>query len=116
MFSDKFSEGKLKDLRDSFPLDHPTELDDHDLLDDSDLEDVEDDEGLITKTPKAASENRRSPLRNPMFGSGFTSPFLQQTSQLGSVGGMSSIRPAQSVDPGTHLGKVVVLRDTSFVT
>ena len=116
MFSDKFSEGKLKDLRDFFPLDHPTELDDHDLLDDSDLEDVEDGEGLITETPKTALEDRRSPLRNPTLSSGFTSPFLQSISQLGSVGGVSSIRPTQSVDPGTHLGKVVVLRDISFVT
>jgi hypothetical protein len=116
VLSDAFSEGKLKDLRSSFPLDQPTELDVHDFLDDSDLEDVEDDTKLTINIPETASEGPRSPLKSPVFGSGFTSPFSPQISRLGSMGGMSSICATRSLDPSTHLGKVVVLRDISFVT
>jgi len=89
VLSDTFSEGKLKDLRSSFPLDQPTELDDYDFLDDSDLEDVEDEDDAKppTEMPGATSENRKS-----------------------------SVCATQSMDPGTHFGKVVVLRDISFVT
>ena len=76
MLSDRFSEGKLKDLRSSFPPDQPTELDDHDFLDDNDLEHVEDDAKVTTEIPDVT----------------------------------------WSTDPGTHLGKIVVLRDVSFVT
>ena len=116
VLSDAFSERELKDLRGSFPLDHPTELDDHDFLDDSGLEDVEDGVKLVVKISETASDDRRSSLKSPVFDSGFTPPFLPQISRLGSMGGISSISPTRSMDPGTHLGKVVVLRDISFVT
>ena len=104
MLSDTFSEGKLKDLRGLFPLDQPTELDDHSFLNDNDLEDVDDDAQPTIKIPETTSENRGPPFKSPVLGSGFTSPFSLQVSRLGSM------------DPGTHLGKVVVLRDISFVT
>jgi hypothetical protein len=116
VLSDSFSEGKLKDLRNSFPLDQPTELDDHDFLDDSDLEDVEDDGKPTIKIPETTSESRKSPLKSPVFGSGFTSSFSPQISRLGSMGDTPSNCATQSVDPGNHLGRVVVLRDISFVT
>ena len=116
MLSDGFSEGKLKDLRSSFPLDQPTELDDHNFLDNSGLGDVEDDTKLTIKIPDAPPENRRPPLKSPGFGSGFASLFSPQISRLGSTGSMSPTCATQSMDPGTRLGKIVVLRDVSFVT
>ena len=128
MLSDTFSEGKLKDLRGPFPSDQPTELDDHGFLDDHDLEDVDDDgeAGLTTetphltaKTPEATPEGPRTPSKNPIFGSGFTSLFLPEIEpRLKNTGVVSPIRSTRLVDPGTHLGKgkVVVLRDVSFVT
>jgi hypothetical protein len=112
----EFIEGKPKDLRSPFPPDQPLELDDHDFLDDSDLEEVEGDVKLTIKIPETAPKNLRSPLKSPGFGSGFPSPFSPQISRFGSMGGMSSICAMRSTDPGTHLGKVVVLRDISFVT
>ena len=128
MLSDTFSEGKLKDLRGSFPSDQPTELDDHGFLDDNDLEDVDDDgeAGLTTETPQPTTEEPettpegpKTPSMNPMFGSGFTSVFSPEIKpRLKSTDVVSSTRSTQPVDPGTHLGKgkVVVLRDISFVT
>lgn len=116
MLSDAFSEGELKDLRGCFPLDHPTELDNHDFLDDSDLEDIEDGARPAVRVPETSSEDLRSSLKNPLFGSGFISPLSPQVSRPGSMGGMSSICSSRSVDPGAHLGKVVVLRDVSFMT
>jgi hypothetical protein len=118
VLSDGFSEGKLKDLRSSFPSDQPTELDGHDFLDDSDLEDIEDNAKLTINIPEptASPEQGRSPLKSPVFGSGFSSPFLPQITRLGNISGTTSICRTRSMDPGTHLGKVVVLRDISFVT
>ena len=149
MLSDSFSEGKLKDLRGPFPLDQPTELDPHGFLYDSDLEDVDDDAKPTAEVPETTPENRGSPLKSSIFGTGFVSQFAPQISQSGSEGDKSSIFTAQSegpagsgsssqsvprisqsgsagdkssiftippVDPNTHLGKVVVLRDISFVT
>ena len=117
MLSDTFSEGKLKDLRSSFPLDQPTELDDGDFLDDSDLEDVEDDTKLPIEVPGGASEDRKPPLKSSTLDPVFTSPLLQQISRLGRlVDGMPSACATQPMDPGTHLGKVVVLHDIPFVT
>jgi len=104
VLSDAFSEGKLKDLQDPFPPDQPTELDAHGFLDDDDLENVDDGTQPTIKIPDTASDNRRSQFKNPAFNSGFTSPFPLQISRPGSM------------DPGTHLGKVVVLRDVAFVT
>lgn len=116
MLSGAFSEGKIKDLRSSFPLDQPTELDDHHFLDDGDLEDVEDDAKLPIEIPDATSENRNSPLKGPIFALGFTSTFLPQITRLWGTDSMPSVCATRSMDPGTHLGKVVVLRDISFVT
>ena len=135
MLSDTFSEGKLKDLRGSFPSDQPTELDDHDFLDDNDLEDVDDDpvaepaatipqldaktSHLTAGTPETIPEGPRTPSKNPAFGSGFAStfsPVLELRPE--NTGVASPVLSTRSVDPGTHLGmgKVVVLRDISFVT
>jgi len=114
VLSNMFSEGKLKDLRSPFPLGQPTELDDRDFLDASNLEDVEDDTDI--KIPGAIPENTRSPLDSPVFGSGFTSLFSPHVYQLGSMGSVSPARATQSMDPGTHLGKIVVIYDISFVT
>ena len=119
MFSDTFSEGKLKDLRSSFPLDQPTELDDSDFLDDSDLEDVEDDANPPVEIPGGIPENQKSPLESPILDPVFTSPLLRQISRLAIgrlVDGTPSVCTTQSMDPGTHLGKVVVLHDIPFVT
>lgn len=116
VLSDGFSEGKLKDLRSSFPYDQPTELDGHDFLDDSDLEEIEDDAKLTLNIPEATHEHQRSPLKSPVFGSGFSSPFLPQITRLGNISGTTPTCATRSMDPGTHLGKVVVLRDISFVT
>lgn len=116
MLSDGFSEGKLKDLRSSFPPDQPTELGGHDFLDDSDLEDIEDDAKLTIKIPEVTHDHQRSPLKSPVFGSGFSSPFLPQITRLGNISGTTSICATRSMDPGSHLGKVVVLRDISYVT
>lgn len=116
VLSDGFSEGKLKDLRSSFPSDQPTELDDYDFLDDGDLEDIEDDVKLIINIPEATPENRRSPLKSPGSSSGLSPPLSQQITRLGNTGGMTSICATWSMDPGTHLGKVVVLPDISYVT
>lgn len=114
VLSNGFSEGKLTDLRGSFPSDQPTELDGHDFLDDSDLEEIEDNTKLTISIPETTPEHRTSPFKSPAFGSGFSSPFLPQIAGLGSVGAMTSSRAA--LDPSTYLGKVVVLRDISFVT
>ncbi|KAF9649446.1 hypothetical protein BDM02DRAFT_3113878 [Thelephora ganbajun] len=116
LLSDTFSEGKLKDLGSPFPPDQPTELDGHDFLDDSGLEDVEDDAKLTINIPEATPENWKSSLRSPVPGSGFSPPFSPQISRLGSMGGTSSTCATRSMDPGTHLGKVAVFRDISFVT
>jgi len=120
VLSDTFSEGKLKDLRSSFPLDQPTELDDRDFLDDSDLEDVEDDANPPIEIPGGMSEDQKSPLKSPMLDPVFTSPLLRQISRLaiGRLvdGSAPSVCTTQSMDPGTHLGKVVVLHDIPFVT
>jgi hypothetical protein len=116
VLSDSFSEGKLKDLRSPFPLDQPTELDDHDFLDDSDLEDVEEDGKPAIEFPEATPDSQKSALKSLVFGSGFTSSFSPQISRLGGMGGMSSDHVTQSIDPGDHLGKVIVLHDISFVT
>ena len=101
----------MRDLRASFPLDQPTESDDRDFLDGNDLEDVKDD-----ARPETTSENQMSPLKSPAFVPGLTSPLPPQISRLGSMGNISSICDTPSVDPGNHLGKVVVLRDVPFVT
>jgi len=130
VLSDTFSEGKLKDLRDSFPPDQPTELDDHSFLDDDDLEDVDDDPGPTTKataktqeptakTPGTTPAEPGTPLKGPVFGSGFASAFSPEFEpQLKNAALGSPICSTLSVDTATHLGKgkVVVLRDVSFVT
>ncbi|KAF9781707.1 hypothetical protein BJ322DRAFT_1077750 [Thelephora terrestris] len=116
LLSDGFSEGKLKDLRSPFPLDQPLEWDGHNCLDDSDLEEIEDNENLRVEIPGVTSDNLRSPLKSPVFGSGFCSPFLPQIPELGSTGAVSSICGTRSVGSDTHLGRVAVLRDISFVT
>lgn len=116
MLSDGFSEGKLKDLRSPFPLDQPLELDGQNFLHDSDLEDTEDEEELTVEIPEATADTLRSPLKSPMFGSGFSSPFSPQIPELESMGAVSSICGTRSAGSGTHLGKVAVLRDVSFVT
>ena len=116
MLSDTYSEGKLKDLQSPFPLDQSTELDNRDFLDDSDLEDVEDDTELPVEIPDATSEDPKSSSKNPMFSPGFTSALSPQIPRVGSMDDTSSTGAAQSMDPGTHLGNVVVLRDISFVT
>jgi len=117
VLSDTFSEGKLKDLRDPFPSDQPTELEDHGFLDDTDLEDVDDDMELNNKAPETAPKEPRLPSRDPVFGSGSASTFspdLEPRSE--NAGIVSPIRSTPSVEPGAHLGKVVVLRDVSFTT
>ena len=128
MLSDTFSEGKLKDLRSSFPSDQPTELDDHGFLDDNDLEDVDDDGEAepttetpqpTVRTPDITLEGPRTPSKNPMFGSGFVSVFSPKIEpRLENTALISPNHSTRSVNPGTHLGKgkVVVLRDVSFVT
>ena len=117
VLSDTFSEGKLKDLRDPFPSDQPTELEDHGFLDDNDLEDVEDNAELNTEAPETAPKEPRLPLKDPVFGSGFASTFSPDLEpRPENAGVVSPIRSTSSVGPGTHLGKVVVLRDVSFVT
>jgi hypothetical protein len=115
VLSDGFSEGKLRDLRSPFPPDQPTELDGHDFIDDSDLEDIEDDTKLTINVPDTP-EHRKSPLKSPVFGSGFSSPFSPQITRPGNISGTATICAIGSMDPGTRLGKVVVLRDISFVT
>ena len=128
MLSDTFSEGKLKELQGPFPADQPTELDDHGFLDDDDLEDVDDDgeaelttetPQLTAKTQEATPEGPKTPSKDPMFGSGFASAFSPDFEpRLKNTGVVSPIRSTRLVNPGTHLGKgkVVVLRDVSFVT
>lgn len=116
VLSDSFSEGKLKDLRGPFPPDQPTELDNHDFLHDNDLEEIVDDAQPTTEIPTTTSEGRGSPSKSQIFGSAFASSFSLGVSQLGSSDGKSPVCAAQSLDPGTHLGKVVVLHDISFVT
>ena len=116
VLSDRFSEGKLKDLSSSFPPDQPTELDSHEILDDSDLEDIEEDAKLTISISEATSEYRGSLLKSPIFSTGFSSSFEPQITRLGNIGGTTSICSTRSVGPDTHLGKVVVLRDISFVT
>jgi len=119
VLSDTFSEGKLKDLRGPFPFDQPTELDDRDFLDDSDLEDVEDDANPPIEIPGGTLENQNSPPKSPILDPVFTSPLLRQISRLAIgrlVDGTPSACATQSMDPGTHLGKVVVLHDIPFVT
>ena len=116
VLSDGFCEGKLKDLRSPFPLDQPLELDGQNFLHDSDLEDIEDDEKPTDEIPEATVDTLRSPLKSPVFGSGFSSPFSPQIPELESMGAVSSIRGTRSVVSGTHLGKVAVLRDITFVT
>lgn len=111
MLSDTFSEGKLKDLGGPFPPDQPTELDDRDFLDGGDLEEVEEDGKLTIKIPDITLENRKSPLKSPVLGPRLTSLF-----SFGSMSGVPSACATWSMDPGTRLGKVVVLRDISFVT
>ena len=116
VLSDTFSEGKLKDLRSSFPQGHPTELDDHDFLDDSDLEDVEDNAKSTIQTPEAISDNQKSPLKSPGLDFGIFSSSQPRISWLESMGGTSPMCTTWSVDPDAKLGKVIVLRDISFVT
>ena len=117
VLSDTFSEGKLKDLRDPFPSDQPTELDDHGFLDDNDLEDVDDGAEPTAKTPETTPEQSRMPFNGPVFGSRFTSAFSPELEpRPKNMGVVSPIRSERSVDPGAHLGKVVVLRDVPFVT
>jgi len=126
VLSDTFSEGKLKDLHGPFPSDQPAELDDHGFLDDDDLEDIENGGELIAKTAEptvkvveTAPEEPRASLKSPVFGSGFASVFSPEFEpRLKNTVAVSPILSTPSVDPGTHLGKgkVVVLRDVSFVT
>jgi len=126
VLSDTFSEGKLKDLRGPFPSDQPTELDNHGFLDDNDLENVDDSADLTVGTPQPTAKTTEItpvkpgvPSKNTIYGIELTPAFSPGFGfWFENVGAVPPNRPTQPVDSGTHLGKgkVVVLRDVSFVT
>jgi hypothetical protein len=122
VFSDRFSEGTLKNLRDGFPSDEEPHTDSYDYLSDSDLDEEEGDSEIDDPPNDAATMN------NPAREKGVAVPdqeWAQTRTISSSAIGRNDAEPAtvtaegSRVRPGTpHVqpGKVAIIRDMAATT
>ena len=121
VFSDRFSEGELKNLRDGFPPDEEPYTDYYEYLSDSDLDEVED----YTEADESLSDDTdTNPAHKPGLGVSD-----QEPSKAGGVSSLTTDRnaaeqaAAAAGDPGgrpgtthTQPGKVAIIRDMAATT
>lgn len=118
VFSEGFSEGALKNLRDGFPPDEEPYTDSYEYLSDSDLDETEGsteaDESLSDDTSinNSTRETVGVPDQEPAQASGVSSTIGISAEQATIMAGNSSGPESTHMQPG----KVAIIRDTAATT